>query len=1078
MHTGEDVDIYLRHALTQDANFTLGFAAALDSDLRRYNNPQGDQLAVVFPSDDGAPQGSRDLVVWPRTAAAPIFRISDRNEHVDPLTYALLFPFGTPGWHDHLQHAAAHRTQHYTRLTAGQFYTHRLMVRDFDAALPHGAGLLLQQYILDGYCRAEAMRMAWFRQHQRQLRSEVHDELYAYVHNADVDGSDDAGTATPGVPIILPSSYAGSPRNMYQLYLDAMAIVRKCGRPAYFITFTANPQWPEIRDHLLPGQQPGDRPDLVARVFQMRLKALLQDLTQHNWLGEAVAWTWVVEFQKRGLPHAHILLIVSPSHKPTTPEAIDARVCAEIPLNVNSNQSQLVDLVKRCMLHGPCGVRNPAAPCIREDGACKANFPKEFADTTFVHPESYPAYRRRDLGATVQKGQNIFDNRDVVPYSPILLKKYGAHCNVEVVSNIRLVKYIFKYAYKGHDRAHVELRHDDEIQQHIDARYLGACEAAWRLFEFPIHGSSHTVERLALHLPGQHTVVFAPGAEDDALDAPRGQITTLLAWFELNSRIAQNQTDSAKILSCLYQDIPTVCVWNRSQRQWTPRCRHRTKDTRVIGRLPAINPAAGEKYYLYLLLLTKPGATSFADLKTVTGILHETFQAAAIAAGLCDSDQHYHDAVSDALSIATPKRARSLLALILACCDVADPLNLWTTFQEDLSQDFQHAGMHLELACDAALEDLQKHLTRHGLTCQHFSLPMPSSFDLQAYRFRELRAELEYDAAAEAAQAQEMRESMDSFPLQAEAFDAIVHAIDNNEGAIFFVDGPGGSGKSFLFEAILHYVRGLNEIAVACAWNGLAAALLPGGRTCHARFGFPVPLPRYNVPWNVTARSGKGQLLARSRVLLWDEIGTAPAAAVDAADACLQDLCDNSSPFGGKVVVFGGDLRQTLPVVELGDRNDIVASAFVSSSVWQQGLVKRLRLPFNIRAAEDAPFRDFLLRIGNGQQERDLELGPNAVVLPQHIVAPNSWSIVDLLTFVYSDLVTKFLLLLHTNDLDSIRDLSSRAILTPRNDAVSDLNQIALDLFSSAEPMHQLCSTTTISGGSEDDYNNFPVRII
>jgi hypothetical protein len=97
-----------------------------------------------------------------------------------------------------------------------------------------------------------------------------------------------------------------------------------------------------------------------------------------------------------------------------------------------------------------------------------------------------------------------------------------------------------------------ELRHDDEIQQHIDARYLGACEAAWRLFEFPIHGSSHTVERLALHLPGQHSVVFAPGAENDALDAPRGQITTLLAWFELNSRMARNQTDLVKILSCLY----------------------------------------------------------------------------------------------------------------------------------------------------------------------------------------------------------------------------------------------------------------------------------------------------------------------------------------------------------------------------------------------------------------------------------------------------------------------------------------------------------------------------------------------
>lgn len=79
--------------------------------------------------------------------------------------------------------------------------------------------------------------------------------------------------------------------------------------------------------------------------------------------------------------------------------------------------------------------------------------------------------------------------------------------NVEVVSNIRLVKYIFKYAYKGHDRAHVELgQRADEIQQHIDARYLGAAEAVWRLFEFPIHGASHSVERLSVHLPGQQLV--------------------------------------------------------------------------------------------------------------------------------------------------------------------------------------------------------------------------------------------------------------------------------------------------------------------------------------------------------------------------------------------------------------------------------------------------------------------------------------------------------------------------------------------------------------------------------------------
>ena len=110
------------------------------------------------------------------------------------------------------------------------------------------------------------------------------------------------------------------------------------------------------------------------------------------------------------------------------------------------------------------------------------------------------------------KGTLLWITEDVVPYSPLLLKKYAAHINVEVVANIRLVKYIFKYTFKGHDRAHVELgQPHDELQAHIDARYLGAAEAAWRLFGFPIHGCSHAVERLAVHLPGQHFVNLCGG---------------------------------------------------------------------------------------------------------------------------------------------------------------------------------------------------------------------------------------------------------------------------------------------------------------------------------------------------------------------------------------------------------------------------------------------------------------------------------------------------------------------------------------------------------------------------------------
>ena len=118
-----------------------------------------------------------------------------------------------------------------------------------------------------------------------------------------------------GRRIIFPSSFTGGPRQMYQLYQDAMAIVRHFGKPDLFITFTCNPKWPEITKELLPHQTAADRPDLTSRVFHIKLQELLKDLCTKQCLGKVIAYVYVVEFQKRGLPHAHILLILAPEDK-------------------------------------------------------------------------------------------------------------------------------------------------------------------------------------------------------------------------------------------------------------------------------------------------------------------------------------------------------------------------------------------------------------------------------------------------------------------------------------------------------------------------------------------------------------------------------------------------------------------------------------------------------------------------------------------------------------------------------------------------------------------------------------------
>ena len=97
----------------------------------------------------------------------------------------------------------------------------------------------------------------------------------------------------------------GSPRNMSEAYHDAMTVVRTLGSPDLFITFTCNENWPEIRDNLKPGQTPSDRPDLIARVFQMYHTELMKDLTESHVLGRCISKINVIEFQKRGKPHSY-----------------------------------------------------------------------------------------------------------------------------------------------------------------------------------------------------------------------------------------------------------------------------------------------------------------------------------------------------------------------------------------------------------------------------------------------------------------------------------------------------------------------------------------------------------------------------------------------------------------------------------------------------------------------------------------------------------------------------------------------------------------------------------------------------
>nr|XP_043618644.1 ATP-dependent DNA helicase pif1-like [Erigeron canadensis] len=155
------------------------------------------------------------------------------------------------------------------------------------------------------------------------------------------------------------------------------------------------------------------------------------------------------------------------------------------------------------------------------------------------------------------------------------------------------------------------------------------------------------------------------------------------------------------------------------------------------------------------------------------------------------------------------------------------------------------------------------------------------------------------------------------------AFDIIIGRVHSNEGGAFFVDGPGGTGKTYLYRALLAKIRSETHIALATATSGIAASILPGGRTAHSRFKIPLDLVEGGT-CRVSKQSSLATLIKGSKLIIWDEAPMAKRTAIEALDDLLQDLMDSKELFGGKVVVLGGDFRQTLPVVRKGTKAETI----------------------------------------------------------------------------------------------------------------------------------------------------------
>ncbi|XP_043473610.1 uncharacterized protein LOC122505828 [Leptopilina heterotoma] len=457
---------------------------------KKFNVPSCNEVAVVFVSEDGEPPMERDICIHPKDSKS--IPISTLSPNVDPMTYPIMFPAGDPGWTVNIKHTQGNRN-----VTPLQFYMYRLSYRGtFNPCL--ALGKLTQQYIVDVWSKVEGERLKYIRLQQKKLRAELYCGLMDYINNKAKDEN-----VRPGKMIILPSTFIGGPRSYQQSFMDAMRLVQEFGKPSIFLTMTCNPKWSEITESLLTGEIASDRPDIVARVFQLKVKELIKEIKDKEIFGTVVAFVYVIEFQKRGLPHVHLILFLRNPIRDA--ETVDQIICAEIP--DETKNPELYSIVKQFQVHGPCGNQNMNSPCMDpEKKVCTKRYPKPFCLETNYHSKNYPEYRRKNDACGSTGG----------------------------------VKYLFKYCYKGHDCAIVGYKDDnnkemqyDEIIHYLNTRYVCPLEAMHRLYEFNMHEQSHATYRLAVHLPNQQSICFKEGLEEEAVDKFKN--TTLTAWFKLNA---------------------------------------------------------------------------------------------------------------------------------------------------------------------------------------------------------------------------------------------------------------------------------------------------------------------------------------------------------------------------------------------------------------------------------------------------------------------------------------------------------------------------------------------------------------
>jgi hypothetical protein len=254
-------------------------------DPRTYNVPHVGEVAALIVGDFDSTEEGRDIVV--RECGGKLQRIHETHAKYIPLQYPLLFPHGEDQYDEKLKRIVSTSTRgskKRVRVTLREFIAFRLQERLFENSVLFKSRRLFQQFVVDLYSMIESQRLSFIRQNQTKIRADFLAGVEEAVERGDIDAS------SVGTRVVIPTSFVGGRRYMFNNCQDAMALCKKFGYPDLFLTVTCNPKWEEIQRHLSKSNNYAPyRPDITCRVFHIKLNDMMADFRKGQFFGRVVA---------------------------------------------------------------------------------------------------------------------------------------------------------------------------------------------------------------------------------------------------------------------------------------------------------------------------------------------------------------------------------------------------------------------------------------------------------------------------------------------------------------------------------------------------------------------------------------------------------------------------------------------------------------------------------------------------------------------------------------------------------------------------------------------------------------------